>query len=622
MQGYIYSAISFLAMVIHPIINFDMLPGRRRSSTPYGLSYRWFLASVFAYYATDACWGVFAGLEWTRALYADTVAYFIALSVSVIAWCRYVIVYIDSSRRMRKALFAAGYGLLGMNIVLLAANFPTGCIFGFDAAGAYVPGPLRSLVFVPLVVLNALMAVFALVKALGGQDAARRRNMVVFLFCVTMAAAIVMQIAWPLWPFYAIGCLVGSCFFHVFVVEDELAELRRAVIVREEAAKHAAEVENAQERVRAAEKARSMFFGIVSHDIRTPLNAILGYAELLQLGVDGREGRDEALDAIRKGGTTLLQLVNDVLDISKIDAGELELKPEPVELSAMVDEVLSQFKAAAAEKGVALDNLAAGVPTVLLDAHRFRQILLNLVGNAVKFTECGKIAVAAACSGTGIELSVSDTGCGIPKDMLLHIFDPFVQVGDPTHSADRAGGTGLGLSICRRLVEAMGGTLDAKSEPGKGSTFWARIPGVLATAEKPSAPAAPQPAAKRLPKRVLVVDDSPINREVLSSLLVHAGVADVRHARDGAEAFSVIAAASRTDNAYDAVFTDLWMPNMNGVELVEKLRADSRFRRLPVHAVTADAEFLRDGKSRLFTGIILKPISYGKLIEAFESAMG
>ena len=620
MQDYIYSIIAYIGMVIHLIVNFDMLPGRRRIFTAYGPSYRRFLASIFVYYVADACWGVFAGLKWTGALYADTVVYFIALAVSVLAWCRYVIVYLNIGRAMTRTLFTFGYALLAMYIVLLGLNFSNGCVFGFDEAGNYAPTVLRSVLFYPLVALNGLMAAFALAKAFGGHDAARRRNMVVFVFCMTMAVAIVLQIVWPLWPFYAIGCLVGNCFFHMFAVENELAELRRTLIVREEAAKREADVENAQERARAAEKARSMFFSIVSHDIRTPLNAILGYAELLQLGVEGKEELDDAVKAILTSGTTLLQLVNDVLDISKIDAGELALKPEPVKISTLADDVFSSFAGVAAKKEVQLVNLADGVPAVLLDALRFKQILFNLVGNAVKFTGSGKVTVAAACSGTGIEVVVSDTGCGIPPEILPHIFDPFVQAQDPTHSADRAAGTGLGLSLCKRLVEAMGGTLDAKSELGKGSTFRARIPSVLATDEKPLPQLAVIPA--HLPKRVLVVDDSPINREVLSSLLAHIGVEAIGEACDGAEAFSELSLAHKTEEAYDFVFTDLWMPNMNGTELVEKLRADSRFRRLPIYAVTADAEFLGDERSRIFSGIILKPITYAKLMEVFATSMG
>ena len=167
----------------------------------------------------------------------------------------------------------------------------------------------------------------------------------------------------------------------------------------------------------------------------------------------------------------------------------------------------------------------------------------------------------------------------------------------------------------------MGGELDVESELGKGTTFRARLLGVVATGGKPATEPKPVVVPKELPKRVLVVDDSPINREVLASLLGHAGVTSVDQACDGGEALAMLVLAERSDNPYDFVFSDLWMPNMNGIELIEKLRADSRFTRLTVFAVTADAEFQRDDRNKLFSGILLKPLTYNKLVEAFTTAM-
>ena len=628
MQDYIYSVIAFLAMVIHLITNFKVLIGRG-DVTARGLrEYRGYLAGIFAFYLADAAWGVLSGLGWTRVLYADTVLFFVAIAVSVLMWCHFAAAYLDIGRWAARMISWFGYAILALFIVLLLTNCFNGCLFSFDAAGNYMPNPLRNRIFFLLAALNVVMAFFALVKSLASRDSMRRRSLMVFLFCLTMAVAIVFQIEWPLWPYYALGCLISNCFLHVFVIEDERDELRRAVIEREQTAKHAAELEQALERARAAEKARSMFFSIVSHDIRTPLNAILGYSELLQFGIDSEAERDEAIKSIRVSGTTLLQLVNDVLDLAKMDAGELALQPEPVRLSQLTDEVFSSFRMAAAEKGLELVNQTGGVPMVLLDGHRFRQILFNLVGNAVKFTERGSVTVAASCVGTGIDVSVSDTGCGIAPDLLTRIFDPFVQALDPSHSADRAGGTGLGLSISRRLVEAMGGELDVESELGKGTTFRARIPGAskvesggVESGGVKDLPSPTHPLTHSFtPKHVLVVDDSPINREVLASLLAHAGVTSVDQACDGGEALAKLVLAERSDNPYDFVFSDLWMPNMNGIELIEKLRADSRFTRLTVFAVTADTEFQRDDRNKLFSGILLKPLTYNKLVEAFTTA--
>ena len=610
MQGYTYSIFSCVAVAIHLIINFRLLAGQG-IETERGRRYRGFLFGVLVYYVTDAAWGIIAGLGWTRLLYVDTIFFFLSLPVFLFMWCRFVIAYLGLSRRSALALSWLGYALLAFNVVMLAANFFNGCIFSFDEKGTYLFGDKRYLAFTLLIVFNALIAVLALAKAIINRESVRRRSMMVFMFVCTITAAIVFQIVWPLTPFTALGCLIGNCFFHVFVIQDE------------QAAKHMIELEKALARARAAEKSRSMFFSIVSHDIRTPLNAILGYSELLQHGVADQAEKDGALESIRASGTTLLQLVNDVLDLAKMDAGKMALKPGPMRLDKLTNEVFASFRMAAAEKGIKLVNRAAGVPTVVLDEHRFRQILFNLVGNAVKFTASGSVEVSASYAGTNLEVAVSDTGCGIASDMLSRVLDPFVQVQDPRHAADRAGGTGLGLAICRSLVEVMGGRLVVESELDKGSTFRILIPGVAAGEEKPAPAAEPKSpeSAGILPRHVLVVDDSPVNRSVLTAFLRKAHVASVEQACDGEEAISALESAKAAGRPYDFVFSDFWMPNMNGLELIEKLRDDPRFSALPVYAVTADTEFHHDARSNLFDGILLKPLTYGKLMDTFSAAV-
>jgi len=606
MQSYTYSVFSLVAIAIHLIINFNMLVGRG-AATVRGTRYRGFLIGVLAYYITDAVWGILAGLGWTGALYVETAFFFLALVAFVFMWSRFAVSYLDLGKWPARILTWYGYALLAFNLVALAVNPINDCFYSFNAKGVYQTGLTRDIAFALLVAFDALVAAFVLAKALSIRDAARRRSMMVFLSCITMGVAIVLQIVWPLTPFTALGCLIVNCFFQVFVVQDE------------QAAKHMAELENALERARAAEKARSMFFSIVSHDIRTPLNAILGYSELLQSSNNNQVEKDEALKSIRTSGTTLLQLVNDVLDLAKMDAGKMTLRPEPVQLSQLTDDVLASFRMAAAGKGIELINRTAGVPTVMLDEHRFRQILFNLIGNAVKFTEKGSVKIAASYSGTGLVVAVSDTGCGIAPDMLTHVLDPFVQVQDPRHAADRAGGTGLGLSICRRLVALMGGDLVVESSLGVGSTFRVIIPGVVSgELVEPQVQSKPDVAPKKLPTHVLVVDDSPVNRSVLKAFLKKAGVVSIDQACDGYEALAALEAAAKASDPYDIVFSDLWMPNMNGLELIEKLRGDSRFGSLPVFAVTADTECKRDARARLFTGILMKPLTYDKLMEAFS----
>ena len=608
MQDYAYSVFSLAAILIHLIINVKLLAGRGLA-TERGKRYRMFLMGVLFYYVTDAAWGIFAGLKWMWPWYADTILFFLSLIVFVFLWSRFIISYLDLGAKTARLLTGFGAVSLAAHAVLLAANVFNRCVFWFDAQNTYWTGPLRDVLIGLVIAYFVLMALVSFVKAMSNQEAVRRRSMMVFLFCVTIAVAVILQIVWPLTPFTALGCLICNCFFHVFVVQDE------------QAAKHTAVLEKALARAHAAEKARSMFFSIVSHDIRTPLNAILGYSELLQHGTETPAERDEALHSIRASGETLLQLVNDVLDLAKMDAGKLTLRPERVRLEALTDTVFASFRMLADQKGIDLVNRTADVPELLLDEHRFRQVLFNLVGNAVKFTSSGRVTVEATYADTTLEVAVSDTGCGIAPEMLTRILDPFVQVQDPSHAADRANGTGLGLSICKKLVEAMGGELVVTSEPGKGSTFTARLLGIARGEGAPLPEAKPTPAdtVKRLPRRVLVIDDSPVNRAILTALLKKAGVGSPHHASNGEEALTELDAALKADRAYDFVFSDFWMPKMNGLEFIEHLRADPRFADLPVVAVTADTEFKSDARHKLFTGILLKPLTYSKLMEAFAA---
>ena len=617
MQNYLYSVIAFLAMAIHLILNYNHHPRQVAVAGHGSREYRRYLNAVFAYYVLDASWGVFAGLGWTKVLYVETMFYYIAIALSVLTCCRYFSVYLDLRKWKARLLVWFGYALITSYVVLLTANVFNGCLFVFDEQGRYSAGVLRDIMFYPLAVMTFLMAILAMVHYFRNYyKSMRRQNMVAFLFCATMTVAIVLHITWTLWPYYTLGCLIGNCFFHIFAIEEERDELRQAIIEREHTAKHAAALENALERARAAEKARSTFFSIVSHDIRTPLNAILGYAQLLRLGVSSQAERDDALDSISASGTTLMQLLDDVLDLSKLDAGKITLKREPVLLSQLTDEVFSSFKMAAGKKGVALVNKTADVPKVLLDGLRFRQILFNLIGNGVKFTDRGAVMVSATYSDKRLVLSVADTGGGMPSDKLDHVLDPFFQIYDPSHAPDRPIGTGLGLAICRSLVEIMGGEITVESELGKGSTFRLSIPGVEPV-EDDKPPPAHEPMApvdkKNHPKRVLVVDDSSVNRSVLTALLEWAGVASIGQAVDGEEAFSKLASAYKSGEPYDLVFSDYWMPNMNGLELVEKLRADQRFKDLPVYVVTADTEAKKNERIKLFTGFLLKPVTYKNL---------
>ena len=412
-------------------------------------------------------------------------------------------------------------------------------------------------------------------------------------------------------------------------------------------------LENALERKRAndelhaaldkeieAERAKSYFFSSVSHDIRTPLNAIIGYTELLIGGIDDSREREKALSAISTSGHTLLQLINDVLDLSKLESGKMDIKPELTDIREIITSVLHSFDVTTMNSDVDLKEEYGYLPLLEIDPQRIRQILFNLIGNAVKFTEHGEIRVKASfrnniSNENGVfTLSVSDTGCGIAEAEKEKLMTPYVQAGTKA----RTKGTGLGLAICKQLATRMGGSLSFESELGKGSTFTLELREVKYTEHSPDADRKAAAGQENLRERIegddmrggikasgkqkgmrdyriLIADDVPLNLAVLKALLTRIGLRNVVTAVDGQDAWEKIA---KSDTPFDLVLTDMWMPKMDGKDLVSEIRADKRFANLPVYAVTADIEEQKKFEDHGFTGILLKPVTIDKLSRLFN----
>ena len=375
-------------------------------------------------------------------------------------------------------------------------------------------------------------------------------------------------------------------------------------------------------------KAKSFFFSTVSHDIRTPLNAIIGFSEMLKSGFSTEEERVQAVDSIIASGKTLLGLVNDVLDLSKLESGKMEILPEPTDCAKLLREVADAFRVASAKSGVEVRCRADAMPALMLDPQRLRQIAFNLVGNAVKFTQKGFVEVRASFSEGTLSLAVEDTGCGISEEDLGRIGSAYVQVGS---SMSRNGGTGLGLAICRQLATAMGGRIDVVSKLGKGSTFTVTIPGVKVVesgevksggvksggveelthplTHSPTHPLNNSPTCLR----ILIVDDSKMNIMVLKAQLKNLGQFEVAAAGDGQEALELL--RSKGANSFDLVLTDMWMPRMDGEDLVKAIRADPLLSGLRVVVVTADVEFRAKFDAVGFDDILLKPVTRDGLAE-------
>ena len=338
----------------------------------------------------------------------------------------------------------------------------------------------------------------------------------------------------------------------------------------------------------AANEAKSQFLANMSHEIRTPLTGVVGFARILQAMDDLPAEAHAHVTRIAKSGEALLNVVNDILDFSKLEAGQMELDPQPFELATFLDETLDLVRPRAVDKGLTLRlELASDLPAHLsADAARLRQVLLNLLTNAVKFTPAGGVAVTAGYDNGQLRVEVTDSGPGITPDAAGRLFQRFSQVDDSNTRAH--GGSGLGLAICKGLVEMMGGKIGLLSLPHHGSTFWFTIPAAPAAGVGPSMP---NPAAigdgppefEARPLSILLVDDVAVNRELICAMLAPFDIS-VTTATGGAEAVEIACA-----RAFDLILMDLQMPGMDGMAATKAIRANSDVNRTtPILAISAN----------------------------------
>jgi len=371
----------------------------------------------------------------------------------------------------------------------------------------------------------------------------------------------------------------------------------------------------AENEARQSEQAKASFLAAMSHELRTPLNGVIGASQLLQDG-DLPSKKKELVDVILQSSETLLELINNVMDLSRLDSQSIELEQVPVNIDELFRSTLAPLAFQAKEKGVKFSLVIEDdIPEYVRgDPTRLRQILLNLVGNAVKFTNAGEVDVILDTVLERMRLKISDTGIGINKKAQVSLFEPYVQADKTTMR--KFGGSGLGLTIVKQLVSAMGGKIAVNSVPGKGSTFTVFLP--LKSAKAPIIKPTSRAEIKLPSLSIVVADDNAVNRMVLSRLLEADGHKVVTMS-NGREVIDYL-----PDHVVSVIMMDLQMPVMDGVTAVRKIRAmDGSRSTIPVIAVTANVvhEDPKDLMKSGMTGFLSKPFRQEELRDALQKAM-
>ncbi len=626
-----YSIIGILASILLVIINQDIIINQdRQTLTKTQRYYRWFLLGMLAYLITDLLWGVLYSNHLIVLLYADTSIHFIAMVGAVMLWTQYVVSYLDNGSAFERMLQIAGRAFFALELVFVAVNFFKPVLFWFDENGVYQAGVARYITLGIQIFMFLVTSVYTLFIATKSRGRVRRRHLTIGFFGVAMMTLITIQVFYPLLPLYAMGCMLGTSLLHSFVVEDEKEEYRR---VLEEAAKRDQEQNMAlsesrealQEALAVAEnanRAKTSFLSNMSHEIRTPMNAIIGLNNIAMNDPTASDQIKEYLSKIGASAQHLLGIINDILDMSRIESGRMTIRKEEFSFAKALEQVNTIISEQCRTKGIAYDCQMAGQVDdyYIGDVMKLKQVMINILGNAVKFTPAGGTVHFLIEEGTRydhsavLKFTISDTGIGMSEEFLPQIFEPFTQ--EDSASTSKYGSTGLGMPITKSIVELMNGNIDVVSEKGKGTTFTVTV--TLGESDRKhqieEADLVPQEMS------ILVIDDDPIALEHAEIILGQVGV-QCETAESGWEGVDKVRIRHGRREDYNLVIVDWKMPDMDGIETTREIR---KFvgSETPIIILTSFNwdEIADEARAAGVDTFVPKPLFAGTIMDEFAAA--
>ena len=622
-----YSIIGILAGIILVITNRDVLCLKGSPESAQILrKYRSFLLAVLAYYITDALWGILAAHHLTTLLFLDTTLYFAAMAVLVLLWTRYVIDYLEGNTSFDTTLWYGGWAFFGFELIVIISNLFYPIMFWFDESGTYHTAALRHATLYVQLLMFLLTSLYSFGITLKSKGKVWRRNLAIGLFGVSMTALIVFQLLYPLWPFYAMGCMVGTCLLHSFVVEDEKEEysnklekaLRREQGQKDELARNREVLQTTLAAAESANKAKTAFLSNMSHEIRTPMNAIIGLNSLALRDGTLSETTRGYLHKISKSAKHLLGLINDILDMSRIESGRLVLRKEVFSLNGLLEQINTMVTAQCSDKGLTFTcNINGPMDDQYIgDDTKLKQVLINILSNAIKFTNApGSVSlnierVNVYEDQATLRFSIRDTGIGIAEDFIPKIFEPFSQ--EDSNRNNKYGSTGLGMAITKNIIELMNGMIQVNSKKGVGTEFI-----VTVTLKRSDEPDAAQNTFSPKDMHVLIVDDDPIVCEHASIVMDEAGIR-ANTALSGKTALDMLEVQHAKQDPYNLVLLDWKMPEMDGVVVAQEIRKRYSTETTVIILTAYNWDEIMDEALHVgVDGFLAKPLSAAKVIEEF-----